>query len=388
MPTELKNVLLVTDPTGLSYCLGTLSAGEIKQLTMVPVVSETLSVKEPSNLRLNEDPTDGYQRAGEPKRMRDIAHFVTDRPECVIPPVLLSCRGKWTFTPERGSGKTGRLRADDLAAVIDGQHRLGGLWQLFNDAEATDSVRNKPIPFMAIMNMSLEKERQEFVDINNKQQGVKKSLIRYLARDSAFSGRAAEALMTDEESVFRGRIDEQKARDWTVFLFGAAEECVKEMFDSAIKLKFDPEKNEHQQEAALEFVLKYWQIVSDCFPLYWSDIELLPPIGASRSQQFPGRSQFKYRLLEETGIRAFSRLAGEVLNYSWIEGASSPSWATVEELMRILAESEVLEWVLAKPKFNPDVLSQDPLLKSTGKAGVDRIFMYLKDQFVRALQSK
>ncbi len=388
MPTDLKNVLLVSDPTGVQYCLGTLYASEIKQLTMVPVVSATLPDQEPSDLKLNEDTTDGYQRAGEPKRMKDIAKFVTDRPACVIPPVLLSCRGKWTFVCDADNRNTGTLRADELAAVIDGQHRLGGLWRLFNDPQLSNEVRNKPIPFMAIMDMSLEKERQEFVDINNKQQGVKKSLIRYLARNSAFPGRAAEALMTDEESVFRGRIDEQKARDWTLFLFGAAEECIKEMFDSEIKLGFDPIKNEDQQEAALEFVLTYWQIVSDCLPLYWSDINLLPQVGARRTRQFPGRSQFKYRLLEETGIRAFSRLAGEVLSYAWIDGASSPSWSTVEEMMKALSHSEVLEWVLAKPKFNPDVLYQDPQLKSTGKAGVDRIFMYLKREFTRALQNR
>ena len=117
--------------------------------------------------------------------------------------------------------------ADRLAAIVDGQHRLGGLWRLAHDDSLPDEIRDKPIPFMAILDMCLEREREEFVVINGKQIGVKKSLIRYLGREDTFQGRAADALMNDEESVFRGRIDEQKARDWTLILFGAAQECVR-----------------------------------------------------------------------------------------------------------------------------------------------------------------
>ena len=388
MPSELKDVLLVKDPTGLSYCLGTLSATEIKQLTMVPVVSESLSPQVETELRLNEDSQNGYQRAGEPKRMGAIADFVKSRPACIIPPVLLSCRDSWTFIPDSESASTGRLVADRLAAIVDGQHRLGGLWRLAHDDSLPDEIRDKPIPFMAILDMCLEREREEFVVINGKQIGVKKSLIRYLGREDTFQGRAADALMNDEESVFRGRIDEQKARDWTLILFGAAQECVSAMFGSLLELKFDPVKNEDQQEAALEFVLKYWQIVSESLPQYWADIVQMPPIGVAKSKQFPGRSRFKYRLLEETGIRAFSRLAEEVMNYAWIDGSSSPSWDTVEDLMTRLGESEELKWVLAKPRYKPEVLVRDPLLKSTGKAGVERIFNYLKSEFVKVTQSR
>ena len=37
--------------------------------------------------------------------------------------------------------------------------------------------------------------------------------------------------------------------------------------------------------------------------------------------------------------------------------------------MTKLGESEELKWVLAKPRYKPEVLVRDPLLKSTGKAG-------------------
>ena len=388
MPTELKNVLLVEDPTGISYCLGTLSATEIKQLTMVPVVSESQPGETDREMLLNEDSTNGYQRAGEARRMSAITNFVRSRPECVIPPVLLSCRGKWRFIPNAKNSMTGSLRAEELAAIVDGQHRLGGMWRLTRQEDAPEEVRGKPIPFMAVMDMDVERERQEFVDINNNQRGVKKSLIRYLERDDSFAGRAAAALMEDEESVFRGRIDEQRRRDWTIVLFGAAQECVKEMFGPLLKVKFNPEKSDRQQESGLVFVLKYWQIVSDSFPDYWADMRLMPSIGSQKSGDFPGRNGFQYRLLEETGIRAFARLANEVLTYAWIEGASAPSWDTVEDLMRKLSKSELVELILTKPIRNAAVEKFNPLLKSTGKAGVELIFTYLRSELVSAMQNR
>jgi DNA-sulfur modification-associated len=85
-----------------------------------------------------------------------------------------------------------------VAAIIDGQHRLGGLLRLVNDGEVGDELKSRPIPFMAIELMDMDREKQEFVDINYNQQGVKKSLIHYLNREDNFFGKAAAALMEDE----------------------------------------------------------------------------------------------------------------------------------------------------------------------------------------------
>ena len=190
MGTRLPNTLQIEDPTGLTYFLGVLHASEIKELTMVPVVTMSPPTTEDAALQLNENSQNGYQRAGEAKRMQQIAEFVQKRPACVIPPVLLSCRGQWTFEPNSKSSSVGTLVAVDLAAIVDGQHRLGGLWLLARDHNSPDELRNRVIPFMAIADMSLEDEKQEFVDINGNQRGVKKSLLRYLDRHASFSGRA------------------------------------------------------------------------------------------------------------------------------------------------------------------------------------------------------
>lgn len=150
MGTRLTNVLHVQEPTGLKYFLGTLHASEIKELTMVPVVTRSSPSTDDPELQLNEDSADGYQRAGDTQRMQKIADFVKERPDCVIPPVLLSCRGQWAFEPSSKNSSIGTLVADSLAAIVDGQHRLGGLWRLARDTSSSVELKNRVIPFMAV----------------------------------------------------------------------------------------------------------------------------------------------------------------------------------------------------------------------------------------------
>ena len=388
MGTRLQDVLRVQDLAGLTYFLGTLHASEIKELTMVPVVTRSPPSTDDPELQLNEDAEDGYQRAGEARRMQVFADFVRGRPNCVIPPVLLSCRGEWKFEPSAKSSAVGTLVAHDLAAIVDGQHRLGGLWRLAKDVSSPGELRKRVVPFMAVADMSLEDEKREFVDVNSNQRGVKKSLLRYLHRHASFSGRAATAMMEDEESVFKGRIDEQKKRDWTLMLFGAAQECVEEMFGKALQIKkFDPVHIPQQQEPALEFTLLYWRTVRDAMPSFWADIDRMPTIGAHKSKEYPGTTKFRYRLLEETGLRALSRLACDLFAMTWMDALQTPSWDTIAQHLTSLSENDRVELVLSKPKLRPEVLQEDPLLKSTGKAGVERLHLHLRSVLLEVAQS-
>lgn len=90
MSVELKNVLRIEDPSGFTYFLGSLMPRNIKELTFVPVVSKSSQAGTSASLNENED--QGYQRAGDPKRMEKIKSYVIENPDCVIPPVLLSAR--------------------------------------------------------------------------------------------------------------------------------------------------------------------------------------------------------------------------------------------------------------------------------------------------------
>ncbi|MFG3818223.1 DGQHR domain-containing protein [Limnothrix redekei] len=385
---ELKNILKVEDPSGRVYYLGTLKPLEIKQLTFVPVVSGTEEPTEDSSESLNSK-AGGYQRAGDSKRMRDIKRFILDRPSCLIPPVLLCARGKWSFTPQSNSTKNfGTIQASDLAAIIDGQHRLGGLWKLAIDQEVDETVKSRPIPFMAIDDMQEDEEKQEFVDINGNQKGVKKSLLVYLDREGDFASKVADALREDEESVFRGRIGLEKRHDWQLILFGAAKECVDLMFSKnfTVTKDFNPKDDLKLQASAISFVLSYWKAVKSSMHEYWSDIDKMPAIDAKKSPDKPGTSGFQYRLLEETGIRAFSKLAAKLFSARWMASSKAPSFDSITSDLESLAKRDRVKLVLTKPKFNAEVLKLNSDLKSTGKAGVEAIYLYLEAECDQIIQ--
>jgi DNA sulfur modification protein DndB len=378
MPVELKNVLKVVDPCGLTYFLGTLTPKDIRRLTFVPVVN--LTERKDSTLFLIEKPG-GYQRTGDSRRMDVIRDFVKRRPDCLIPPVVLSARGKWEFTPiSKQYERFGSIQAQEVAAIIDGQHRLGGLLRLLNDDEVEENLKSRPIPFMTVEDMDEDREKQEFVDINYNQQGVKKSLIHYLNREDNFYGKAATALMEDEESPFKGRIDSETRHPWTLILFGAAKECVDEMFGKNMRRsrKFNPEVDKSLEEQGIEFVLEYWRAVQDCFPEQWSDIDLMPALRENTSRDKPGRSKFKYRLLEETGIRAFSRLADNLLHRAWHDAIRQPSFDTIRRYLTELATRDNVKKALTKP--DEAILKWDPELRSAGKAGVTAIYDHLASE--------
>src|SRR5439155_9274971 len=127
-------------------------------------------------------------------------------------------------------------------------------------------------------------------------------------------------------------------------------------------------------------VLRFWKSVKDSMQEFWSDMDLMPPVGSAKSTAKPGRSKFKYRLLEETGLRAFSKLASDLFRVNWIEGLKSPSWDALSQHLQNLAKQPRVREVLTKPKLDKTVLDIDPDLKSTGKAGVEAIYRHLKDQ--------
>jgi len=193
--------------------------------------------------------------------------------------------------------------------------------------------------------------------------------------------------MEDDESPFKGRIDIQRRHDWSLILFGAAVECVELMFSKEFTTSkgYNPEANDETREASIEMVLTYWNKVSESMPQFWSDFEKLPPIQSKKSAAKPGIKKFDYRLLEETGIRAFSKLAADLFSISWLSQLAKPAWEEVSSLLTQLAGREKVKKVLTKPSKDPSILEIDPELQFSGKAGSDVIYRHLKEQLLGIL---
>ena len=368
MKMKIEHVLKVVDPSGLTFYLGAISPSQIMQLTFVPCV-----------VRVNEDvlnvrTADGYQREGDKKRMKEIADFYSTNLSSLVPPVLLSTRGGWEFSPNSKGVPFGSIEASDCAAIIDGQHRLGGLSILCQDSSSSSEAMKRSIPFMAIEFPTVAKESEEFEVINGRQKGIKKSHLKYIQRSNDFTGNAADMLKEDEDSVFAGRIAIAERHDWDLITFGAACEMVDLTFDSyfCTNTGFRPKASEENQAKAMVFLQNYWKAVAQAFDRMWGEIHVLPPVGSAKSAQHPGRSKFESRLLEETGLRALAALGSKILFKSWIGQSQDIAWQTVEACLVKVAEDEKVNLVLQKLKPNNKdaILQIDAKLQMSGKAGV------------------
>jgi DGQHR domain-containing protein len=366
MTTTIKNVLRITDPSGLTYYLGTITPTQITELTFVPCVinvnADVLSIRTHG----------GYQREGDKKRMAQIKEFYSRNFLSLIPPVLLSTRGKWNFSPKSGNSPFGSIEAEDQAAIIDGQHRLGGLSMVALDGESPDEALQRGIPFMAVEFTDLQTESNEFETINGKQKGIKPSHLQYIRRGESFVGNAAGMLKEDSDSVFVNRIAIASRADHDLITFKAASEIVALTFDNVFcNNAFQPGVSEESQQKGMSVLIDYWKIVRQVFEKMWSDLNQLPLPNTKKDNLHPGRGKFEYRLLEETGLRAFAKLGSVILYKSWLANMSDIAWDSVESHLRKVYNDEKVQLALQKikPHNRDQILKIDPRLIQQGNAG-------------------
>jgi DNA sulfur modification protein DndB len=312
---------------GRVYYFGTMPSDKIKAVTFVPVIEH--SAKTP----LQEDVNDGYQRPGSLTRMNQFRDFLKNHKHSVVPPVLLSGRGKWSFVPKTVEGVLGTITIEEKAAILDGQHRIGGFVALF---EAEGDIRN--VDFLLLEDLSRDDEIREFVTVNNTQVGVPKSLNLFLASDveglEGITGnlseeaRVAWALNKREDSPFLGRIARTKTSPEHLFQLHSVAKSIGRMFTSgAFKGTTLDEK--------IDITIKYWTLISQVFPNEWNDIERL---GVPKQ----GRKAFDFKLLELTGFIAMSLVAGSIiLPTSFNPTSRTMDWERVEKMLSSL---DVIDW--------------------------------------------
>jgi DNA sulfur modification protein DndB len=147
--------------------------------------------------------------------MDSFAQWAKENPTSLVPPVVLSGRGRWRFqaTDETGMGT---VAVDDAAAIVDGQHRLGGLVNLLQRHGI-----QRDIDFLLLPDLALAEEIREFVVLNSSQVGVKRSLTTYLSRDENPDAWVAWELNERPESPFAGRIARQRLETGQLFTLEA-----------------------------------------------------------------------------------------------------------------------------------------------------------------------
>lgn len=230
-----------------------------------------------------------------------------------MPPVLLSGREQWKFIPQsQGAHDIGSVEVYDAAAIIDGQHRIGGYVRLF---ELRGDAR--PIDFILIPELDLEEEIREFVTINNTQKGVPKALTSFLgistgdkASDEA---EIAWGLNQRDDSPFKDKITRQKLQQQHLFALHSVAKNVGRTFNHGAFEETFPDNK-------LDIIIQYWRTIADFHPAEWEDIEK------------EKRTEFEYKLLELTGFIAWSLVGPQILGASFDAETQSMNWDKVESL--------------------------------------------------------
>lgn len=310
----ISNVLkrTIEDPdTGgrRDYYFGSIRSDLAKALTFVPVL-------EPSKRTFLQERTDeGYQRAGSTARMRRFGKYVEENPLSVVPPVVLSGRGSWKF---KGSGPVGALEVQDAAAIIDGQHRMGGYVWLADEEELL-----REIDFILLADLSVEEEKAEFLDINNTQKGVPKPLTAYLeAADEALVG---WELNERSDSPFAGKISRQTMQKGQLFNLNSVAKNVDRAFNhGAFQVLSVDDK--------VDILTGYWDLIAENFPEEWEDIEK------------ESRRDFEFKLLELTGFIAMSYACPDIVAPAFDPETRTVNWDAVRSRLVGLSESGCVDW--------------------------------------------
>ena len=300
------------DGTIREYFLGQVLSSQARALTIVPVIQDEAVKVKRSKTYLNET-NNGYQRPGSPRRMEAFGSYLIENDHIFIPAVVLSGRNKWVYSTSDQS-----LTISEPAAIIDGQHRVGGYISAFeNDG------RDRLIDFV-VLNISPEEEQKLFLDINSNAKSVATGLVSVLNRRT--ESIVADTLNSHSDSIFKNRFYISGKRPGTLFNIASVAQQVGTTFRHGV---FESIKDDH--DLKFDIMAAYWESIAREFPTEWADIDLKS-------------NQQNYKLLELTGLMAMSLAAEEILAPAFDMSSSSIDFDSVDTRIKFLANSNELDW--------------------------------------------
>lgn len=301
----------------LTHYVGVVPSDAIEGITQVLVFEASQRgnyLKEITELGGQE----GYQRSASKGRQNSFGDYVKKESDAVVPPVILNCRGKWSFIPYSSSSPNfGRLEIHDRANIIDGQHRIGGYINAFKKHKVICSIE-----FVAYENFVLLKEKYVFDTINTNAKNVPGALSAVIHSEKE-ENRIARRLAEEASSPFCGKISMagNPGPQYLWKLNALAKNVVKIFRDGA----FDntPEASKY------DIFTESWHIIAEEFPDEWGDIDL------------PAKGR-QYKMLELTGLIAWRLVMSKQLAHSYNAVDDTVNWDSVRQKVGMI--SGRLDW--------------------------------------------
>ena len=114
------------------------------------------------------DPKEGFQRSLNESRAKDIANYMNHRDGIIPSAIILSAQDSVQFSHNKSNNTISFKENTHGFMVLDGQHRLYGLFK---------SEKNYEIPVVIFNNLNTPDEVNLFIDINTTQKGVPTTLL-------------------------------------------------------------------------------------------------------------------------------------------------------------------------------------------------------------------
>lgn len=261
----------------------------------------------------NDSSGKGYQRPINKKRCIDFANYLSKGEDSLYTPILINAAGNWEFHAyDRQRPSLGRLICKKKGTLMDGQHRLGGIFQYINETGTTLNV-----PFLAFHFLDDDEEIKLFDVINTKAKGIGTSLSRYLNRDKDDIGWVATNLILKPESPFfnKGTLTGKRSKEKNITLQNLYN-IVKLLTKKSTLEKLSKEKK-------LNLCLFYFNTIKELFPEQWADNKL-------------------YRMTHITCLNALSIVGNKIINENYLVKSQQPDSVKIATLLINLNE---IDWL-------------------------------------------
>lgn len=174
--------------------------------------------------RKKEEPIKGFQRLLNKKRAKSIANYLDEEKGVIPSAIILSAQDKADVRYNKQEKKISFEKCSESMLVIDGQHRLYGLY---------DAENNYEIPVIIFVGLTSAEEVRLFIDINTTQKGVPSALILDIKKQAGTETKLEERQSNlfdqlDKDSVLSGYLlkNESKAGKISRTVFNASTKII------------------------------------------------------------------------------------------------------------------------------------------------------------------
>lgn len=296
----------------------------------------------------------GYQREPMEERFPGIARYYAEGDNRYhIPPLVASVRvydqkSRTRFNTLFNAGSIDKIHREfgkDVFSIVDGQHRIGGLfyaWNRFDDF-------NCDVPVTLYYGLTYVQEAKLFDDINVNQRKLPKALIEATKVHMDTDGKShaqvirliAMSLAEDPDSAWRNQVNmtgRPKAPE--PVSYETLRRATGDMFPSRVL-----ERLEQRGFTAERVAKKYWELVSKACAPAWTDT----PRYVENDEGEQVEEAVKYRLKDTVGVAAVSKLGQDIVNTSLDRTEKMDEfWDVMAEMV---AKLGAVDW--EKRKNNP-----------------------------------